>query len=573
VTWWLFDPERAISEIKAINDLSIHADWIDLIARPSITEGELIVQFDIAHAGLVYPLEIKYPSYFPDVPSRIVHRDGVNISIHQYGGVGELCLRHRAENWNPSVTGRSMIEDAYALISGEHPQDGSKGHVPSGHQLSLGQKFQSKELRFIQPPEAIDFGQNVQIGKSAEILLSRAIYEETHVFYVKAFSKNRGGKWKMLRPTLPGETELTVSIINVGATGINFYNSMDYIAAEINEKLPESDWSKIAGNEGLLFFIAADDKKWTLWLKGSDSDKPVPFDTISSPIGSPRLSGNIGEISEKTVAIVGCGSIGSKIAKTLARSGIRNLLLIDDDIFFAGNTVRNELDCSAIGFHKVDALRQNIERLPGKFKIEAKRMGLGKQNSSLRVNNILSDIGACDLIVDATANARAFNYLATVSARKRVPFVSCSVFAGGIGGTVFRCRPDIDPIPHYAKAQIKAWRSAQEPSWEHNDFDEDPYSFTLEETPLIASDADISIMAGYASQFALDIVGTNQRSAFPHSAYILGFSDEWIFKEPFHTIPIDLAPQGEWGETIEERDIKDLKELLTLVHPDNTGRG
>ena len=60
------------------------------------------------------------------------------------------------------------------------------------------------------------------------------------------------------------------------------------------------------------------------------------------------------------MAIVGCGSLGSKLAVMLARSGVGKFLLVDDDVLFAGNLVRHDLDWREIATHKVDSVaRQN----------------------------------------------------------------------------------------------------------------------------------------------------------------------------------------------------------------------
>ncbi|MCT4372027.1 ThiF family adenylyltransferase [Yangia mangrovi] len=39
-------------------------------------------------------------------------------------------------------------------------------------------------------------------------------------------------------------------------------------------------------------------------------------------------------LADKSVGIVGCGSVGSKVAASLCRTGVGKFLLIDEDIFF-----------------------------------------------------------------------------------------------------------------------------------------------------------------------------------------------------------------------------------------------
>ncbi|TIP80010.1 MAG: hypothetical protein E5X60_37055, partial [Mesorhizobium sp.] len=78
-------------------------------------------------------------------------------------------------------------------------------------------------------------------------------------------------------------------------------------------------------------------------------------------------------------AIVGCGSVGSKIATTLARSGVRKFTLVDDDIFFSANLVRNDLDARAIGQHKVDSLTARLKDIVANAEISMRRVALGQQ--------------------------------------------------------------------------------------------------------------------------------------------------------------------------------------------------
>ncbi len=136
------------------------------------------------------------------------------------------------------------------------------------------------------------------------------------------------------------------------------------------------------------------------------------------------------------------------------------------------------------------------------------------------------------------------------------------VFAGGIGGIVARARPDIDPVPLAARSQIEVWCNDQGVDWirpeEVGRYD----GRDGEGEPLIAEDAEISIMAGHATRFASDILARPEASVFPFSAYVVGFSSEWLFNEPFDTRPIDFRPDGEWGGSIDMLEPEAFAQLL-----------
>ena len=52
------------------------------------------------------------------------------------------------------------------------------------------------------------------------------------------------------------------------------------------------------------------------------------------------------------------------------------------------------------------------------------------------------------------------------------------------------------------------------------------------------------------------------------SAYVVGFTSEWLFDEPFDTRPIDLQPVGTWGETTDLLEPDALLQLLKEHLPD-----
>src|SRR5690606_33253807 len=116
---------------------------------------------------------------------------------------------------------------------------------------------------------------------------------------------------------------------------------------------------------------------------------------------------------------------------------------------------------------------------------------------------------------------------------------SAEILAGGIGGRMMRCRPGIDPSPADARAALDNWchergKMAQKAPIRYgqqaNDNDE----------PLIATDADVSIVAGHCARFAMDLL-VNEVSAYPVSAYLFGFQEGWLFDAPFDTWPVDIG--------------------------------
>ena len=63
------------------------------------------------------------------------------------------------------------------------------------------------------------------------------------------------------------------------------------------------------------------------------------------------------------VVMFGLGSMGSRIALSLARSGVRNIRLVDPDYVSIENLSRHESDMFDLFRHKVDAVRERILRV------------------------------------------------------------------------------------------------------------------------------------------------------------------------------------------------------------------
>ena len=164
----------------------------------------------------------------------------------------------------------------------------------------------------------------------------------------------------------------------------------------------------------------------------------------------------------------------------------------------------------------------------------------------------LSALGGADLIIDATANPGVFNLCAHVARHSKTPLLWLEIYVGGIGGLVARARPDKEAEPftlrsaiNLAANEISEQKGVEPPegSMDYGAMDDD-------ETIVIASDADVTTIAGHATQLALDTVLDRDPSYFHHPAYLVGFAKSWIFEQAFHTIPIDCSAPVNWSTVV-----------------------
>jgi molybdopterin/thiamine biosynthesis adenylyltransferase len=313
---------------------------------------------------------------------------------------------------------------------------------------------------------------------------------------------------------------------------------------------PDAEPLNIDSNK-CRYTVIADASSATLFYSYQKENRWYVFPYRSVDLTSDfeeRLPETYSVLRDKRVGIVGCGALGSKIAASLARSGIRAFVLVDDDIFKPGNLIRHDLDVGSLGAHKTEALAARLIAITPGVSVSARRVLLGGQESSGSTASVLDELSTCHILIDATADPQAFNFVASVATSHLCPMLWAEIYAGGIGGFVARLRPTAEPPPHFARRQYLAWCRAQGIPW-HGE-DRDYGARGIADVTLIADDSDVSVIAAHTSRMAIDLLVRPDDSAFPHSAYLIGLTKQWIFSEPFDTHPFDFAPEGEWTPQI-----------------------
>lgn len=133
------------------------------------------------------------------------------------------------------------------------------------------------------------------------------------------------------------------------------------------------------------------------------------------PIG---LEGQ-GRLRESSVAIVGCGALGSFQAAAMTRAGIGSLRLIDRDYVDLSNLQRQwlyEEDDAERALPKAIAARERLRRLNSSVACEAEVADLNARNAA----DLLEGV---DLILDGTDNFEARFLINDFAVRESVPWI------------------------------------------------------------------------------------------------------------------------------------------------------
>ena len=567
--WWTSLPSRARSERHGIAELEERSAWLGGVVWRITSEGRLCVDLEIDRSGESVALTMTYPSFYPEMPPQITSRDGVRLSGHQYGPAGELCLEYRPDNWDPSYTGAMMVESARRLFAGEAPAADTAAEVASAHRTTVGQDVRKETLRFIVSSAASSVLAALPMYQTFDVetvehftaghwlAFPRRIFEGDHIRWdasgeLPKYSSRKGLCIRIDAKFLPKVTADYEFLKTVAELC-----KRDDLAARVESSDAEMPFVIACGGTVRLLSIAA----------GTGSRTIFDYRTVPAPapLGA-RLPPGYARLSAASVAIVGCGSLGSKVAASLARSGLGRFVLVDGDLLFADNVVRNDLDWRSVGLNKPDAVEERIRQINPSAVVGKRRLDLGGQESSDSTDAALVAIGGCDVIVDATADPQVFNLCGAVARSERRVLVWGEVFAGGIGGLVARVRPGIEPVPHAARRQVLDWCAGQGALPPAGKAEQYGLSLPGGAPPLVADDADVSVMAAHVSRLVIDALATDE-SVFPHAAYAVGLRSGWIFNAPFETWPIELRPEGSWGPNTDDDVAGELAAMVGEFFP------
>lgn len=568
---WLFhQPTRADKERADVAELQEQSPWLTSFEVRLVSGLRLAIDFTLSIGDDQLGFTLHYPDFFPDIPPSVVPDDPARISGHQWGPGGELCLEYRADNWSPEFTGAMMIASAYRLLSGEVGQD--KPPVPSAHNMSVAQEVRASISRFLISGSAKEQLLCLAPENPVDLNLSDHWYAEAWFVQPTGLARDGATYWS--------ETPPFVEELPTRRAGKAMKLSADQrLPQSLNlERLEEllsggplEAWVKEHQTSATRFLALIKGKIIRLFAVLSDGSG-IKFETIEIPATSKRLPKGHDVLSEVKVAIVGCGSVGSNVAISLARAGVKRFELIDADLFYPGNVVRNELDLRAVGANKAKAVKREIIAVRPDADVTARNIALGGQESSNSTGNVLREMGKCDLIIDATADSIVFNLCALVSRNEKKPMAWAQVYSGGVGGIIARVRPDLDPPPILARAQIQNWYAARQVPWlveEGRDYDALP----ADQPPMVADDADVGVVAAHLTRLVIDTLTRPETSIFPVSAYCIGLTRDWIFEAPFDTWPIAFSPEGAWGPPAEEDAMERALAFMTALIPEEPKPG
>lgn len=571
--WGLKHPDRLQHERAQIEELAGEIDWIRAKQWRIDDELRLTVDVDIVINDVTYEVVLIYPHLFPDTPAFVRPRSATATtrwSAHQYGAGGPLCLEWGPDNWRPEVTGALLLRSAHRLLEAEVSAGPIPADVPSRHRETLGQAVRGQVYRLVVTDQLREWLDRVPLESQGSLVTHNIYHRVTDVFFVS--EAKAASDESVVFTDLPAGITTRFPLFVMKGTGWVFKSAhftggeqignLELLLAVLHGAgftvfaLPNADGDTEGKAEYIFLLRGSNNLARAFSYMGSDGGtlKECAILGLTSATGE-RIPLGYAELVSKKVGIVGLGSLGGKVAVSLARSGVRKFVLIDDDLMLQENVCRHELDWVSVGLHKADAVKQAISVVAPEADIRIRRFRIAGQESAESASTALDTLATCDVIIDATANAEVFVQLAAIARSRQRVLVWGELLAGGIGGLLARSRPGKDPEPLTMRAGIHDFLASKEPALFVASTEYDVERDTA--PPLIAIDAEVSQLASTMTRFALDALLDRNQSEFPYSAYLIGLKQAWIFSAPFDTYPISVE-----GELVNSPDPQRMEESI-----------
>lgn len=159
------------------------------------------------------------------------------------------------------------------------------------------------------------------------------------------------------------------------------------------------------------------------------------------------------KLNNSTVAIFGLGGVGSYVSEALARIGIGNFILIDNDTVDITNLNRQIIAVySTIGQPKVKVAKDRILDINPNAKVAIYKTFYSKENNL----NIFND---CDYVVDAIDSIQSKVELVYQCAQRNIPIISAMSTGNKLDPTAFEVedifKTSVCPICRIMRQKLK----------------------------------------------------------------------------------------------------------------------
>lgn len=525
--WWQRLPTRLLDEESALESLCKESSPLVSAYRwHREADGELYLR---ATLNLVDPqeVEVRFPPHYPEGCPSVRPIPYASLSSHQFGGSGVLCLEFGPDNWHPHYIAADMLRSAWSLLARELISTVKPMEIPSRHEVDLAERVRVNDGVFFMSPE---------LDKLIEASESTTAFEFVFPIHRTGFRifpvSYPAGTPLILPPALAAESHRSGLVARLGDDAPE---RVPTDPQEFNDFVSKFGKTEVVEDKTLAVVLRWPSGTKRAFLRMGKRVMKLAFMDFSGDAHErvPRDLERV--VSTLQIAIVGAGSLGSKVALSLARVGVRRFVLVDGDVLQSHNICRHEADFADVGALKVDVVKDLVmNACDTEAEVVTYSVNLATAANPDVHARVLEVLGKADLIIDATANPEVFCLLAMIASDNRKPLVWGEVFGGGLGGLLASAHPDDGPCPRCVRAGFLAaaaeWPTAPAANGTL------PYAGG-EENPVIATDADVALVAAALTNRVLDVATARER---PPAVTLLGIRRGWIFEAAMQSVNVPV---------------------------------
>jgi molybdopterin/thiamine biosynthesis adenylyltransferase len=417
-----------------------------------LDEGLLATKREVVFQGALpidgeRQLVIIFQTGFPSLPPIVCDKgDRPLLRRHHQPSTRQFCLFGPGNSrWSAGLTSEDLIKEVTDLLTlfGAGTSNVGDDHIPEPASAVLS--YYPGVALLVPPPISLiepDVSKKIQGGfivRCDSITKNPDLHAQGILL-----AANIGGRNIPADTPYKDEFDRRGTVINENIVFLGKIESGEILIGAVKEHI-----ASVKCKTGQWFCFMFIEQSGTaestriawLFARHSGTAKPEFFQTFAyRPDDRAARIPSLKGLSEKTISIVGCGCLGSKIATALAASGVKNFNLIDRDFYEPNNAVRQEVSVHAFGAKKVNALAVRLEELNPEVEISPLISDVGR--GSVEEDDELTEmIKSSDLVVETTgahAVSRLINDRCFVIG---TPAVFVSVTNGAWAGEVVRVIP------------------------------------------------------------------------------------------------------------------------------------
>jgi molybdopterin/thiamine biosynthesis adenylyltransferase len=512
--WYEAFPERLREEKEALEERGFIFDEQSFEKEKTVIFKGILPEFPERNIIIEYPR--AYPSIAP-----IVYDDGACEVLHRHqkaSGHVYCLFGPEGKKWCANNTGADALNETARLLGDvlAIPEPREAQPDPNPEPPSAQPIFESNDMILV-PPGISDHLPD-DLTKAASGTFSVRFCDGNHRGTVLQLKFKEDPKETPCSPAYAKLIDDDKAKVETGV--VIFLPKLDrpiYTTKDFLEVIQQHGFRTQSYRWHAIIFPEESGTRrntrysWLFFHQKKKEPFPVPVKTTTyrTSENSVRIPG-LEWLPGKRIAVIGCGSIGSKVAVMLASSGVNKFTLVDKDQMEPSNSIRHECGIDTFAYPKTQALANrlisiNPECAQQIFVIQGNLFG---KCDTKHFDMFLDELRKCDLILNASGNDRIGRFLNQIAYKNATPCLHASVTNGAWSGEVIRSIPGKTPC----------WQC-----WDHAFGDNKPpgepipeegvYGPGCDQPTFTGTSYEVGMLANLAAAFAVDTLRSVETGA------------------------------------------------------------